>query len=260
MRQPPPPSEGVPSLLAVLADLGVDHGVVPDPTFRRDLEWVPFVELLDQLPARIDSLGLALGGARPAVAASLLARSFVPLVATPTVVGASYVGRVVDLRSPGLLVGMGDGRVGAVAPGRPHLVEAGPDPQVGIVEELVVGLCGQLIDEVRRHVRTGERHLWGNVSLAVAAPFAVLLATGRHDGRSFRDAVLQHPLLHGLVEVLDASEDDRPVDVVRRRTCCLLTKAPPPHAMMCGTCSLHPRSEHLRQLGLYYRSLRASPA
>lgn len=250
----------VDTLLDRLSDIGVAHAVV-----HRDrspsIEWVAFEHLLDDLPRRVEALGRHLGGPRPAVAASMVGRALVPLVVIPTATAWSLWRTAPDLGASNLLVGVdGCGAVVAVAMCERSVVGASPDHLAGwFADEIIDGVCGRLIQGLRHTAPLGSRHLWGNVALAVAAPFASLLATGRHDGRADRDILLRSRQgLADLVEIIDVSTEGRVLEAVRRRTCCLLAKVPDPHGGLCGTCSLHPRTEHVERLGAYYRGLAVS--
>jgi ferric iron reductase protein FhuF len=250
-----PPGD-LPAFTRALDATGTAHAIEVDPAGRPDLEWLAFADLLAEVPARTERLAVTLGGARRQVAASLLARSLVPLVVTPVAVAVSRWSTAPDLRADALMVGIAGDVVTAVGTAAPALVQADAD---WVVEHLLDGVCEPLIDRICSTTRVGSRHLWGNAALAIAAPFAALLATGAHDGRATRDALLAHRHLRDLVEIIDVSTGTRPVEAVRRRTCCLLTKAPEPHATMCGTCSLRPREEHLPDLAAYYRALSEEP-
>jgi ferric iron reductase protein FhuF len=251
---PTAPSPGRASAQEMLEDLGAlgvarVAQVVEHATWV-DGEWVSFAELLDDMDARVRSLGDQVGDPRPALAASLLARSLLPLVVTPTAVAWSLFRAIPDLRASNLLVGFVDDRPAVVAMRETQLVEATARRWA---DDVLDGVCGPLIEQLRCVVAVGSRHLWGNVALAVAAPFAALLAEGRHDGRRDRDLLLgQRPGLAPMVEVLDVSTEQRHLEAVRRRTCCLLTKLPAPHRTMCGTCSLRPRDEQVVRLRRHY--------
>lgn len=246
-----PPTD-IDHLLRALDGLEVKHAVLGDSDAD---EWVDYEHLLDDLEARVAALARRFDGARPAVAASMLARALLPLVVTPTAMSWSLWRVLPDLSAANLRIGITEDRIVGVAMADPRLLEGGDGP--GRFAEIVLdGVCAPLIDGLRRTVRLGDRHLWGNVSLAIAAPFAPLLATDRHDGRADREALLtSRSRLRGLVELLDVSLAGRPVEAVRRRTCCLLIKLPEPHAAMCGTCSLRPRDEQRERLAGYYRDL-----
>jgi ferric iron reductase protein FhuF len=256
---PTVPSSGRPSAQEVLEQLGA-LGVarvaqVVEHAGWVDGEWVCFAALLDDVDARVRALGDQLGGPRPALAASLLARSLLPLVVTPTAVSWSVFRAIPDLGASNLLVGFVDDRPAVVSMREPRLVEVTAGRWA---DEVIDGVCGALIEALRRVVTVGSRHLWGNVALAVAAPFAALLAEGRHDGRRDRDLLLaQRRGLAQTVEILDVSTEQRHLEAVRRRTCCLLTKLPEPHRTMCGTCSLRPRSEQLVRLHHHYADIAA---
>ena len=258
----PMPTEGRPPIGAssvheVRRDLtGLDVArvgqIVVDPGTWAEGDWVPFTSLLDGIEHRVRSFGAEVGRPRDAVAASLLARSVLPLVVTPTAVAWSLFGAVPDLRASHRLVGVAPHRPVVVAMREPALLEASAERWA---TDVLDGVCGALIDHVREVISVGSRHLWGNVALAIAAPFAALLAKG-HDRRGDRDLLLsQRPLLTSTVEILDLSADGRELEGVRRRTCCLLTKLPEPHRAMCGTCSLRPKDEQLVRLRDHYGGL-----
>lgn len=241
----------MPDVLRALTGLGVARvdQIVVEPRTWAEGDWVPFPSLLDDLEERVRSLGDAVGRPRNAVAASLLVRSVLPLVVTPTAVAWSLFGAMPDLRASNLLIGVAHHRPVVVAMREPALLETSVERWA---TDVLDGVCGALIDHVRAVISVGSRHLWGNVALAIAAPFAALLGTGR-DRRSDRDLLLsQRPGLARTVEILDVSANGRALEGVRRRTCCLLTKLPEPHRAMCGTCSLRPRDEQLVRFRRHY--------
>lgn len=118
--------------------------------------WLAFDELLDDLDCRIVAAQRRLDDVRPAVAASMLARSVLPLVVTPTAVAWSLYRAIPDLRAANLLVGFADGLPAAVGMRTPGMV--GPASV-----ELPV-------DEAARTAPGDVRHLQPPASRRAGAP------------------------------------------------------------------------------------------
>lgn len=249
----------VAALLRELVEAGVPRAervLGADEGGARCDEWVTFERFLADLEVRIATVADRLGGVPRSLAASLLARDLLPLVVTPSVMAWSLFARAADVAASNLWVGCWRDRPVAVSMLEPRLAE--PVDARWVTEVVVDGLCAPMIRSVQSSGRVASLHLWGNVALAMTAPFSVLLATGRHDGRARRDELLAlRPDLARTVEVLDVSIEGRELEAVRRRTCCLLTKLPEPHGAMCGTCSLRPRAEQLVRLRDHYGRLAA---
>lgn len=247
----------VAALLSELMEAGVPRAervLATDEGGANCDEWVTFERFLADLGVRIATVADHLGGVPRSLAASLLARDLLPLVVTPSVMAWSLFARAADLAASNLQVGCWQDRPIAVSMLEPRLVE--PVDARWVTEVIVDGVCAPMIRSVQSSDRVASLHLWGNVALAMAAPFSALLATGRHDGRAHRDELLAlRPELARTVEVLDVSTEGRQLEAVRRRTCCLLTKLPEPHGAMCGTCSLRPKAEQLVRLRAHYDGL-----
>ncbi len=122
------------------------------------------------------------------------------------------------------------------------------------------GTATAVIDGLRRVVRIGRRHLWGNVALAAVNVLASLSHRPGSPADADREALLaRRPDLAALVETITA-RDGRggTITYAVRRNCCLLAKLPP--GTMCGTCSLRPRDERVRECDDHYRAERSRVA
>lgn len=112
-----------------------------------------------------------------------------------------------------------------------------------------VAAVATVIATVRRTMRSGQRHLWGNAALAVASTLTHASHTIGARADQDRAAILAaRPDLARTVELVtvpasaSASATDAAGEITfpLRRTCCLLVKLP--GADQCGTCSLRDRA------------------
>jgi ferric iron reductase protein FhuF len=104
--------------------------------------------------------------------------------------------------------------------GLASLVTGPPVPWADAVRRLVADAFVPWVGVLRRHVRIGERLLWGNAA-------ASLLTLAQQLGTD-RAAALDALPVDGLAELLPTS--------YRRTTCCLIDQAP--GYGRCGECSL----------------------
>jgi hypothetical protein len=181
---------------------------------RRLLDWSAANVALTPGPMGVD-VGL--------VDASLTVLDHDPLV------GAEHVTVVDEHAMLEALLDVGLGR--AVPAGeRPGGAEGGHASAIGV-----------LVAECRRMVRTGDRHLWGNVALAAANALV-------HAPEADRDLVFGgRPDLLATIELVDGAG----CTFALRRTCCLLYKLPA--GQLCSTCSLGDREEQRVVVGRFYQ-------
>lgn len=174
---------------------------------------------------------------------------------------AGPVGVDVGLLDASLTVGSGDPLAGA-----PGVGLAGDEElfdrllRIGLGEpvasgELPAGPPGDasavatVIAAGRRRVRSGDRHLWGNVALAVAN--ALIRPGPAVDVDADRAALFgARPDLVRTIELCTVATHGGPVTFPIRRTCCLLYKLPP--GLKCTTCSLADRDQQVADLAAWY--------
>lgn len=101
----------------------------------------------------------------------------------------------------------------------------------------------------RRVVRSGDRHLWGNVALAAAN--ALIHRGPATDTDGDRAALFEsRPDLARTIELCTVAAGGGPVTFPIRRTCCLLYKLPP--GLQCMTCNLADHDQQVTDLAAWY--------
>ena len=117
-----------------------------------------------------------------------------------------------------------------------------------------------VVAAARRAFRSGDRHYWGTVALALAnALTAVSHEVGARADGDRAMLLRRRPDLARTVEVLTVDDGLGAGDTVscaRRLTCCLLVKLP--GEVQCGTCNLRDRDECVASLAAWARAERAS--
>jgi ferric iron reductase protein FhuF len=176
---------------------------------------------LDPPDPLIEYVGAQLGTSDAVVAASVAFQGVTSRLAAAVLTANESLGVAVDApfvdvrwraSDTGLRLGLAELRTG---PSRPW---------ADAVAQLVAEAFVPWVDCVRRHVRIGERLLWGNAA-------ASLLTLAQQLGAD-RAAALSALPLNGLAELDPTS--------YRRTTCCLIERAP--GYGRCGECSLNPRT------------------
>jgi ferric iron reductase protein FhuF len=202
-----------------------------------------------------------------AVALSLFVRELTVAVTTAAVTTFARDRRLLDLSmanlacrqtEAGAAIGVVSGDLlmlpGDGLEGRPGaIVVQGDTALLGrLTTDVLDGVVAPIIDAARTHIRLGERHLWGNVALAIANTLTTLGHRVGPRADSDRDDLLAaRPELRPTIEVIrvaDGSGDT--VTFAIRRTCCLLDRVP--GAMRCATCSLNDHDSTVRQVARYF--------
>ena len=156
-------------------------------------------------------------------------------------------GLVTVTTEAGLVERVLDGAIGH--PVRAGARPGGPEARVPAVAAVVAA--------ARRAIRSGARHHWGTVGLAVVNGLTAV----SHDvgARADRDRELllrRRPDLARTVELVTIDDGaGGTVSCGRRLTCCLLVKLP--GEIQCGTCNLRDRDECVASLAAWARAQRA---
>jgi hypothetical protein len=230
-----------------------------------------------------------------ALVGAQLVREWVSTVTTAAVAGWGRDRRVFDwaagnvavradgsvgLRGPRIAVLGGDPLAGDPLAGRPSPVGPGlvtVASEARLVERVLDGAIGHpvrsgarpggaaaqvpavaaVVAAARRATRSGARHYWGTVGLAVVNGLtAVSHDVGPRADRD-RALLLRHrPDLARTVELVTTGDGaGGTVSCGRRLTCCLLVKLP--GAVQCGTCNLRDRDECVASVAAWARGQRA---
>lgn len=241
-----------------------------DPPF----EWEPLEVSLapDRLTELVERQVARWAGAAPIVAASLLVREITGLVIAVAVDLWGTSRRVLDLslgnlelactpdatrmalRQAGLRVVPGDPLAGA------HGVtttEVG-DLRTALLSTVLDETVPAVIESMQSAVRTGTRHLWGNVALGIANGFTSVSHThaGADDER--RRFLAHRPELARTIELVTVDDGlGGALTCALRRNCCLLDEVD--RTYRCATCSLdHDPQRRERVVAHYLAERRAA--
>ncbi|MCF7547489.1 IucA/IucC family C-terminal-domain containing protein [Pseudonocardia sp. WMMC193] len=213
--------------------------------------WRPARTFLDEdLPAFIDA-GRRVRGTSTGVSGSLFVLAYARRLIWPVLGEYLLHGRRVDPTWPNVMVDAdeegGSFRIGFRTATVPSTTSTTSSAIEEVVSALLDGHLEQVVEQVHRETRVGNRVLWGDVAVALAQVFmalswsspdrSILLSTAR-------EALDARPRLRGLVE-LDTVRHPSGLGtpcwmVVWRRTCCLAFRCGSEHdrAPYCGTCPL----------------------
>ncbi len=256
-RVPPEAEPDTPERVLREASAGLMGLVHPEPLgdgrSGGGLDWEPLTTALvpGRLAELVDRQIPRWSGAAPIVAASLLVREITGLVTTVAVDLWGRSRRVLDLSLDNLeLACTADATRLALRhaglrtlPGDPATarsdVAALPehDLRTALLTTILDGTIPTVVDSMQEVVRTGRRHLWGNVALGIANGFTTVGHS--HDGadEERRRFLAHRPELTRTIELLTVDDGlGGELTCALRRTCCLLDEVDP--AYRCATCSL----------------------
>lgn len=240
----------------IVSVIGGAAGIAPRLLVSDPAGWLSASSLVDgtELPVLLDG-PRRLWGAAPHAAAALAWKQYTFWLAMPAVIGYATVRRVPRLDADNVVVRLADTRpyvtIGmrhaaiAVLPTDPVAglpgVQVVPDEaalRAVLRQSLVDGHLMPLAKATRRHVRVGERVLWGAVAASVG--YILTSKSVRHFGDADTITTAATTLLStlGLTDLAEVCPDGAGGTCVRRHTCCLAFTVP--GMGLCPTCCIPP--------------------
>lgn len=225
--------------------------------------WQPLRELLEPrgLHSAIDARVARTGCEDRVAVGSVLVRDLLAPLTRLAVAAWSQDRVVLDVSTVNVLADVSaDGPRVGLAEVRAAGADGHRDPLGTLEAVLLDGTVAAMIESLRRVVRVGRRHLWGNVALAAVNTLTTL--SHRVGGTADADRVALLGRRPDLLAHLDVVTTDdgrgRAITYAIRRSCCLLVKIPP--GTMCGTCSLRPRADRIAACDAHFRAARFGSA
>ncbi|MFP5488856.1 MAG: (2Fe-2S)-binding protein, partial [Acidimicrobiia bacterium] len=196
-----------------------------------------------QLRPALVRIGVVMGTDDLAVVGSVVGRDLLAALTSLTVAGWCRERVVLDVTRDNVLVDLTQRQPRLAL--RRDVGVSGPDVIDQLEAWLIDDAAACYIDGLRAVVRTGTRHLWGNVALAVVNTLAALSHDAGNTADTDRRALLaRRPELATALDIVSTSDEHGDeLTFAIRRNCCLIFKVP--GMGQCGTCSLRPRDDRI---------------